>query len=136
MSIEITPYGVKSEIDNYNTDAVMTELEKEAIGYIKREFKKRNIDFGEIRLRRRSKAYLTLLAPNDYDFCRIKAGKQSVWFSVHGFNLPENIKNDSRFDNAKKTLLHWKIKLSSIDDFKDNSDLISESYLSIKKFKK
>ncbi|MBR0141893.1 MAG: hypothetical protein IJM19_06575 [Ruminococcus sp.] len=132
MSITISLDGVKSEFDGYDSDAVLTSIETKAIEYIKREFEKREINFDEIRFRRRSKDYLTLLAPNDFDFCRIKVGERSVWFSVHGLNLPKEIKNDERFDKVKKTLIHWKVKLGSIDEFLENSDLIAESYISIR----
>lgn len=134
MSIKISIHGIESQFDNYDADAIPTELESIALEAIGSEFKKRGLDFGEIRFRRRSDKYLTLLAPNDFDFCRIKVGERSVWFSVHGIKLPAEIKNDSRFDGVKKTLVHWKVSLKNVSDFQHNSDLIAESYLSIRDF--
>lgn len=131
MSIRISVDGVTSEFDNYNTDAVLTELEDTAIKYIRNEFIKRNLDFDCIRFRRRSKDYLTLLAPNDFDFCRIKSTERATWFSIHGLNLPKPIQDDERFGDTKKTLIHWKVKLGNVEDFATNSDLIAESFISI-----
>lgn len=41
MSIKISIYGVECEFDNYNTYAVLTELEEKAIKYVCNEFTKR-----------------------------------------------------------------------------------------------
>lgn len=134
MSIKISIYGVECEFDNYNTDAVLTELEEKAIKYVRNEFTKRDIDFECLRFRRRSKDYLTILAPNDFDFCRIKTTERVTWFTIHGLHLPKHIQNDERFDNTKKTLIHWKVHLNNVNDFESNSDLIAESFLSIRDF--
>lgn len=134
MSIKITLEGVTSEFDNYNTDAELTVVEEQAIQFVQKEFEKRNIDFECIRFRRRSKDYLTLLAPNDFDFCRIKATERAAWFSVHGLKLPKPIQDDERFNGVKKSLIHWKVRLNSVADYESNSDLIAESFLSIRDF--
>ncbi len=132
MSIKISVDGVTSEFDNYNIDAVLTELEKKAVSFIKNEFITRNIDFECIRFRRRCKDYLTLLAPNDFDFCRIKTTERVTWFTIHGLNLPKHIQNDERFNDTKKNLVHWKVRLDNVGDFETNSDLIAESFVSIR----
>lgn len=134
MSIKISIHGVEGEFDNYNTDAVLTELEEKAVRYIRDEFVARNIDFECIRFRRRSKDYLTLLAPNDFDFCRIKTTERVTWFTIHGLHLPKSIQDDIRFGDTKKTLIHWKVKLDNVEDFATNSDLVVESFLSIKDY--
>ena len=127
--VEISPLGIKAQFDNYNTDAELTELEKEALKYIKAYFVENGADFDSLRFCRRSENYLSVIAPTDTDFCRLKVSERSVWYSVHGARLSEPLRNDSRFDGVKKSLLHWKVKLKSPADFKDNSDLILESYL-------
>lgn len=136
MSITISFDGSKvkleSQFDNYDKPALLNANEEKAIGYIKDEFLKKGINFDEIQFRRRSQSYLTLLSPNNFDFCRIKVGIKSVWFSILTKPLSEKIKADHRFDSVKnRQTLHWKIKLESIDDFKNNSDLIVESYIVI-----
>ena len=130
--IYISPYGCSSQFDNYNKDADLTELESQALEYIKIAFTNLNIDFNELRFRRRSDSYLTILAPNDIDFCRLKVSERSTWFSVHGMHLSEPLKSDPRFNGAKKNTLHWKVKLNDVTDFINNSDLIVQSYLSLK----
>lgn len=130
--IELSPLGSKTQFDNYNSDAELSELEMIALYHIKAAFAKASEDFDVLRFRRRSQDYLTVISPNDDDFCRIKVTSRSIWFSVHGLTLPESFKSDARFDGVKKTLVHWKVKLKSIDDFIDNSDLILASYLSTK----
>lgn len=130
--ITISPFGSTSQFDNYNTDAELTEFEMEAISYIKQTFLDNGEAFDVLRFCRRSQDYLTILSPNDIDFCRIKVTSRSIWFSVNGLRLSEALKNDIRFEGVKKTSVHWKVKLNCIEDFKDNSDLILESYVSIK----
>ena len=134
MKIIISSDGVTSDLYKHDADAELTILEKKAVSFIRSEFEKRDIDFDCIRFRRRSNDYLTLLSPNDYDFCRLKTTERVTWFTVFAAQLPEEIKNDSRFNGNKKTLLHWKVKLQSLDDLKNNSDLIADSFLSICRF--
>lgn len=122
----------KTAFERYNADAVLTDLEKKAIDIIASKFEEFSIDFSNIKASRRSENYLSLIAENDFDFCRIKAGNRSCWFSIHSLNLNDTLKNDSRFDECNKKLVHWKIKLSSVDDLEEYADLILESYLSIK----
>lgn len=132
MKITISSEGVTSDLYKHDADEELSMLEEYAVSYIKDEFIKRNINFDCIRFRRRSKDYLTLLAPNDFDFCRIKTTERVTWFSVHGLNLPKTIQNDERFNDTKKSLVHWKVKLNSVGDFETNSDLIAESFISIR----
>jgi hypothetical protein len=123
---------VKTAFERYNAEAVLTDLEKTAIDMIASKFDEFSVDFSKIKMCRKSENYLSLVAENEFDFCRIKAGARSSWFSIHGLNLPDDLKNDSRFDDCNKKIVHWKLKLSGIDDLKDYVDLILESYLSIK----
>lgn len=124
---------ISSSLDNYDQPADLSMLEKQVALYIKRAFQKNNIDFDKsIRFRRRSQSYLTLIAPNDIDFCRIKAGLKSVWFSVDSWSLNEEKKNDARFNNVKnRKIRYWKVELNCIEDFENNADLIVDTYKSL-----
>ena len=130
--VSISPQGFQSQFDNYNTDAILTDYEKKALSYIEEAFEENGLPFSELRICRRSDSYLSVITLNDMDFLRIKASERSIWFSIHGLQLSPELKADSRFDGVKKTLIHWKVKLKDIEDFKDNTDLIIESYLSIR----
>lgn len=129
----ISSSGCGSQFDRYNQAAELTDLEKKAVEYIKSAFFDADLNFEELRFIRMSDNYLTILAPNDTDFCRLKASNRSSWFSVAGVYLPDSLKIDPRFDGIKKSLLHWKIKLNGVDDLKNNSDIIIETYIGIKK---
>lgn len=95
---------------------------------VKKEFEKEGIDFSQIRFRRRSDSYLTLITPDGTDFCRIKTGVQAFWFSLDCWRMKTD---DKRFSNVKnKNMRHWKVQLSSIEDFGTNADLIIECYKS------
>lgn len=114
---------------DYHTPAELTTNEKYALKLIKNEFEKEGIDFSQIRFRRRSDSYLTLLSPDGTDFCRIKAGIQAFWFSVDCWRMETD---DVRFKNVKnKNMRHWKVQLNCIEDFGANADLIVECYKSI-----
>ena len=123
---------ITGAFDNYNAPAELTDDEKTAIDYIKAVFDDNSVDFSQIKFCRRSNNYLSLITSNNMDFCRIKVGKRSCWFSIHGLQLPDDIKQDKRFESVNKKLVHWKVLLSDVSDFKSNSDLILESYLSVK----
>ena len=123
---------VKTAFERYNAEAVLTDLEKTAIDMIASKFDEFSVDFSKIKVCRRSENYLSLVAENEFDFCRIKAGARSNWFSIHGLQLSDDIKQDKRFESVNKKLVHWKVLLSDVSDFKSNSDLILESYLSVK----
>lgn len=124
---------VSASSDYYNQPANLTIPEKQAALYIKKAFLSNNIDFDKlIRFRRRSQNYLSLIAPNDDDFCRIKIGPKSIWFSIDAWRLDEERKNDARFNNIKnRRIRHWKVYLNCIEDFEKNTDLIIDTYKSI-----
>lgn len=121
---------ISTDFDNYNKPTDLTILEAVAVDYIKEEFEKSGIDFSKaVRFRRRSENYLTLIAPNDVDFCRIKAGSIAIWFSVDAWRLDEDKKSDPRFSGVKnRNTRHWKVYLNRIYDFETNSDLIVDTY--------
>lgn len=118
---------------NHDLKAILTSSENEAVKYIKDAFIENGIDFDKvIRFRRRSKEYLTLVAPDDNDFCRIKIGVISIWFSVDSCKLSEDKRKDLRFSNVKnRNTRHWKVPLNCLEDFRTNSDLILATYKSL-----
>lgn len=117
----------------YDEKPTLTPLESKALEYIKATFEANGIEFSKaVRLRRRSQSYLTLISPNDDDFCRIKVGTRSVWFSVDAWMLNEEKTEDSRFDKVKDRYeQYWKVNLNCIEDFATNSDLILATYQSL-----
>lgn len=85
----------------------------------------------EIHLERRTDNYLTVVVGQEFDFCRIKAGEKSTWFSL---SLPSKERKELALDPrlsvvANKNLVHWKIPLTSIDKLDNYSDLILKSYI-------
>lgn len=111
----------------------LTALEYKALQYIREIFEKDGINFDKaVRCLRTCDQYLTLYSPNHVDFCRIKVGIRSVWFSVDACRLDKNKKDDVRFNNMNnRNVRHWKVQLESIEDFKTNSDLILATYKSM-----
>lgn len=111
----------------------LTVLENKALQYVRNVFEENGISFDKaVRCSRPSSSYLTLTSPDGTDFCRIKAGVQSVWFSVDAWRLDKDKKEDARFSNVNnRNTRHWKVTLNSVEDFATNSDLILATYKSI-----
>ena len=81
-------------------------------------------------MERRTDNYLTVVVGQECDFCRIKAGKKSTWFSL-SFSSKDrkDLELDPRLSVvANKNHRHWKIPLSSIDKLDGYSDLILKAY--------
>lgn len=79
----------------------------------------------------RSANYLTVLAPNGVDFCRIKFGAHSSWFSLDLWHCSDEVKNDPRLSDVKnKNQRHWKISVDNVSSLEEYADLISASYRS------
>lgn len=135
MSIEFSNFdgyfNITTQFDDYDKPAELTELEVPAIDIIKSGFANNQLNFNSIKMVRRTKNYLSLILPNDNDFCRIKAGVRSNWISLDFVACSDDIKNDTRLEIVKnKHQRHWKIQLNSIDRLNDYMDLIIESYKS------
>lgn len=119
---------VTSEFDKRNQEPELSEYEKQALSIIKTGFEKEQLSFDNVSLRRYSDNYLTLISPNNNDFCRIKAGQKSAWISLDVWNNKE-IQNDDRFlEFKKRSQRHWKINLPSISEFYKVTDLIISVY--------
>lgn len=130
--VEITNGSIKGQFDSYNIPAELTELESRALLYVKESFDKAGEDFDLLKFRRRSQDYLSILSPDDNDFFRIKATSRSVWFSVNGKILPKELQLDDRFNDVKKSLIHWKVKLNDISDLKIYADIILAAFTATK----
>lgn len=127
---ENSKVSVSDPFARYDQPAELQILEKQAALYIKSAFLKNGIDFDRaVRFRRRSQSYLSLIAPNNIDFCRIKVGVKAIWFSVDAWSLDTEKLNDLRFNNVKnRATRHWKVELDRIEDFESNADLIIDTY--------
>ena len=120
---------VSSQFDNYDKDAELTEYEEKAVSYIKKQFEKENIPFDTILFRRRSKNYLSLVTPTNNDFCRIKAGPKSAWYSLDMWGCAKELQEHTYFsDVTNKNQRHWKLNLKSIDEFESAAEVICFIY--------
>lgn len=125
MSIEIrvenNGFGVSASTDRWAATVTMSPDEEKAVSSV---FSALGDLAVRVHCERRSDAYLSIVGP-DYgdDFCRIKAGARSVWFSL---DLPLcGVSDDPRLACVKnKNQRHWKIPLSSVSDIPIYSDLI------------
>lgn len=122
--VDLSPFGSHCQFDKYKIDAELSPEESVAVDYILQELQYRSLPFERIKLRRRSNSYLSLIIDDIHDFCRIKAGKKSTWCSCWGFVLPDNLKNDPRFEKTNKNLMHWKIQLNNLEEFKNIIDIV------------
>ena len=82
----------------------------------------------DVVLERRSHSYLSLLYDRN-DFLRFKLTSRAKWLSLFiPPELREKYKDSPLFtDQKKKSLLHWKAKLSSLDDVEKYKELIVAS---------
>ena len=85
----------------------------------------------EVHLERRTDNYLTIVVGEYGDFCRIKVGVKSTWFSI---SLPiderKSLFNDPRLSVVEdKNLRHWKIPLLTIEQLLEYEDLIQMAYI-------
>lgn len=125
IELGIQGYSVPENIDMENLSAG----EKEALNIIKDIITNSNLDFGKVRLERRSENYITLISDDDSDFCRIKIGNRSKWFSLDLWKYRKELSSDERLTIVKnKNQIHWKIPLESVNDIKKYADLIVLSF--------
>lgn len=81
-----------------------------------------------IHVERRTDKYLSIVAYDVYDFCRVKIGKKVMWMSL---SLPSEMKrtDDPRFEaGQKKNIRHWKIPLQNVSDIFNSKDLIQAAF--------
>lgn len=124
--------NIKSQLNRYDDNPVLSELEKEAISIIRKAFEKEHLSFEAVSVRRYSKEYLTLVVPPNNDFCRFKTGKKSTWISFDMSICKKDLENDIRFvDVQNRRKKYWKINLNSVDDFENVIDLIIIIYIKL-----
>jgi len=88
-----------------------------------------NPDF-PIRIEQRSQDYLSMMVGEHSDFLRFKCTERTKWFTVCLSPIKRKESGiESRFDSCKPTIIHWKIKLKSVDDLINYSDIIQDAYL-------
>lgn len=108
----------------------LSDGESAAMAKIFTALSKIGVDCETIKLQRRSKNYLSLIAFEIYDFIRIKIGSQSLWFSIclSEFDKSE-LKNDIRLETIEnKNQVHWKIPLADLEEISLYEDLFQRSY--------
>lgn len=138
MTIEIAFENENIKITNKQEPKIspddLNEYEKEAISIIKSILQTNGFDTSTIQLERRTSNYLTLLINNSdckigKDFCRIKMTNRTTWISLDLWEFTKQLENDSRLNIVtNKNQRMWKIKLSSIQNLYNYSDLISLSF--------
>lgn len=86
-------------------------------------------DSQRLHLERRSNNYLSVIKDESHDFCRIKIGDKSKWFSLSMWGIDRAVLDDPRLESVNnKNQRHWKIALSSIEDISKYSDFIRASF--------
>ncbi len=107
----------------------LSDGEKKAFKIIGDILTKSNLDFGKVRLERRSENYTTLVVGERNDFCRMRIGKRAKWISLDLWYYAQNLASDERLTVVKnKNQRHWKIPLESVNDIKKYADLIVLSF--------
>jgi len=119
---------VKSDEGKRFLPVTLTNDESEAVNIISASLS--DVLSEAIHLERRTDAYLTLVVCEYCDFCRLKISQRSKWFSVATWpkNPSELIESGWPEPVNDKKQCHWKYKLVSVDDLKNYSDLILQSY--------
>lgn len=121
--------SVTSDFDKRNEPVILNEGEAASISLISNIICSSGLDFSHCRFERRSNDYLSIVCYTENDFCRIKIGGRSKWFSLDLCSCDDLIKNDNRLSCVKlRNVRHWKIPLESVDDLKVYSDIICASY--------
>lgn len=105
-----------------NSEVVFSDFEKEAAEIVSGVVSSYVVE-------RRTKNYLSFIAPNGLDFCRVKFGPRSNWFSLELLFCSDEIRADPRLSSVKnKNQRHWIIEVSCVADMLNYSDLILASY--------
>ncbi len=110
-------------------DEPLTDLEEKAVQIINSILADAGMDPSDVHTERRAGSYLTLVCGENRDFCRVKMGSRSVWFSLDLWHHTSAIKDDPRLANVNnKNQRHWKIPLCVVDDLREYSDFIVLAY--------
>ncbi len=130
ISIQNGMPSVTSELDRRNAPVNLSTGEKEAVDIILRAIENAGFPTDKIHLERRTENYLTIVAFDVFDFCRIKIGTKAKWISLD-FSKEDRelLGEDPRLDIIKSPhLLHWKLPLDDVSDISRYTDFIVHSY--------
>ncbi len=121
--------SVSSEFDKRYDPVILTPEEEIAVSIACECLSCINCN---IHLERRTDKYLSIIANDVHDFCRIKIGKKSSWFSVFMPKIKKYFIDDQRLSGVKnKEQFHWKINLNSPDELMQYTDIIQQSCQSV-----
>lgn len=88
-----------------------------------------NPDF-PIRIEQRSQDYLSMMVGEHSDFLRFKCTERTKWFTVCLSPIKRKEPGiETRFNSCKTTIIHWKVKLKTVDNLIDFRDIIQDAYL-------
>lgn len=111
---------------SFDKELSMSDEEQEALSIFQKILSE-TIDLSKITLERRSKDYLSLIF-NENDFLRFKFSPRSKWLSIRltANDRKTNIDNPLFVTQKNKNELHWKSKVSNINElFKYKEFIIS-----------
>lgn len=134
ISLNGVDITVESSINRRFDPVELTTFEKPIVNSVL-EIIYRKIDPSFVHLERRSDNYLSIVAFEDDDFCRIKAGAKAKWISLAlGYNDDyKQYIDDPIFSSQKnKRQRHWKISLTpniSIKDVQKYIERVAENSL-------
>lgn len=131
INYEKSKITIKSEFDKRNEPVILVPGEETAISIICSHL----LELGyEFRLERRTDNYLSIVVNDNNDFCRIKMGAKSKWFSVYMPLIEKQLADDSRLSCVKnKNQFHWKINIDKPEDISKYLDIIQQSCESLTK---
>lgn len=138
MSIELS-YDKDGNIEINNTlskrykPVTLSTDEETAVTIILNIISNVGISNDNIHLERGTASYLSVVIFDVYDFCRIKIGQKSKWFSIlMDKDCCKLFSDDERLSVvSNKNQLHWKIPLSTVNDLNSYADIIQRSYCNI-----
>lgn len=100
----------------------LNDDEQAAADIVFKALSNNGVPLNTVHLERRSDNYFSVVVNDVYDFCRIKMGAKSKWFSLL---LLKKDRNDPRIDpNQDANKLHYKFKVSAPQDMEQYADLI------------
>lgn len=114
----------------------LSEDEQKFVELIYEILKDTPVNIGKLKIVRKSDSYTTIVVKGkewDFDLIRFKFTERTKWLSLQ-LSREDRItfENDVLFDaQKKKTQLHWKSKMSSINESSKYKQLIVNSYSEI-----
>ena len=114
--------SVSSDIDRRNEPVTLTPEEEIAVSIVKKALSDNGVDLETVHLERRTDNYLSVVIDGVNDFCRIKMGPMSKWFSLA---ISNEDRTDPRISPTKDVnKRHYKFQVSSPQEMGNYMDLI------------